>query len=465
MQAGVVAQARHAGRDLGQRIGVAIDRDHQRAAGGRAVTVLGRVVEGLRQRLAVIELVDRRQGVVQRVGVRAVGLDHQGAVGAIDGRARCGHRRAIQRGHRQAAVLGRRVRARARQHAARRRARHAVFRHRVGVRRSHRSGVRDRHAQRVRTRLAVGVRDGQAKVVMQVRAARVRQHLGGVAVADLARGFIKAAQHQFTLVGADLLGRAGQALELGQRQADSGRTSGHRQAINARSRFQFELRTGRGTAFLNGVIVPQHMRRHHLGLAVRVAVDRDHQVGSAEAAILVSHRVAELFFKRLSVIQLVDGRIRVVQFVGIAAVRLQFQDAILALDRARAGHDVECIAVLAELVVGQHVARGGADPIFAHRMAVGLGLRCRVRDLHQQAILARHPRRVFDRHGDQVVQRRASDMVKRLRRVGITDRARRRIEARQGQCAFVGRQGQGGGRAKRLQLCQSQRQRSRAIGQ
>ena len=54
-----------------------MDGDRQCGAAGAAVAIADLVGEGIGERLAVIERVHRRVGVVQGVGVVAVGLESQ----------------------------------------------------------------------------------------------------------------------------------------------------------------------------------------------------------------------------------------------------------------------------------------------------------------------------------------------------------------------------------------------------
>ena len=76
-----VAIHRH---DLRVAVGMAVDGDRQRAVGRQGTWVGDGVREHLGQRFRIIERVDIGIGVVQRIGIAAIGLDGQRAVFARD---------------------------------------------------------------------------------------------------------------------------------------------------------------------------------------------------------------------------------------------------------------------------------------------------------------------------------------------------------------------------------------------
>src|SRR6185312_16768520 len=72
-------------RGVGWGVGGALNSDGQRGAAGAAVGVADLVGEGIGERLPVIEGVHGGGGVIQGVGVAAVGLESQGAVTEVEG--------------------------------------------------------------------------------------------------------------------------------------------------------------------------------------------------------------------------------------------------------------------------------------------------------------------------------------------------------------------------------------------
>src|SRR5439155_243661 len=85
-----------------RQLGRAVDRNGQRSA-GRGDAVAGGVIDRVRQRLAIVQCVNSRVGVVEGVRERAVGIDMERAVrarnvgvdaggGAVDGADRLGAR-------------------------------------------------------------------------------------------------------------------------------------------------------------------------------------------------------------------------------------------------------------------------------------------------------------------------------------------------------------------------------------
>ena len=69
-----------------------MDGDDQLSGRGRAIAIGERIGKGVLQRLPVIERIDGRIGVVQRVGVSAIVAQAQRAMGAAENswRDRCG---------------------------------------------------------------------------------------------------------------------------------------------------------------------------------------------------------------------------------------------------------------------------------------------------------------------------------------------------------------------------------------
>ncbi|MCY1229316.1 hypothetical protein D9M72_416790 [compost metagenome] len=182
----------------------AVDRDRQRRRRRVAVTIGDLVAEGLRQRLVRRKTLHRPMRIVQRIGVAAVGIEHQRAVLACSrtaNRTRSATER--HRGHRGTigtcnildAVRAVRIRAaRAGQHVAVGN-QDTIFRYTVCIRSSQRHVVGDRHVHRALGRVAVrvggdhldraearkvvGIDGGMAGVVVVQR----RRHRGAVAAA------------------------------------------------------------------------------------------------------------------------------------------------------------------------------------------------------------------------------------------------------------------------------------------
>jgi hypothetical protein len=86
-------------RDDGRAVGLAVDGDGQLRRGDVAIGIGDGVADGLGQRLAVVEGLDRLQAVVELVRPGAVAVVHQRAVlgvaGVDDGRDRIGAERVV----------------------------------------------------------------------------------------------------------------------------------------------------------------------------------------------------------------------------------------------------------------------------------------------------------------------------------------------------------------------------------
>ncbi len=141
------------GRDRRRTIGVTIDGDHHRRCRHITVRILHLIRERLRQRLIVIERIDRRVGVVQHIAVCAVGIGRERAVlGSNVALPAVEAHRTVER-----RVVGQRITVN--QIAA------AVFHQRMALTRRHRHRVRDQYPQLTRAFLAKRIHRSDIKHV------------------------------------------------------------------------------------------------------------------------------------------------------------------------------------------------------------------------------------------------------------------------------------------------------------
>jgi hypothetical protein len=181
---------------------VAVDGDAQGRRRAAAVAVGQGVGVAVGQALAVVQRIDRRVGVVQRVGVAAVGIELQVAVAQ-------GH---VDRGHRRGVHVGtNRVGTGAHQHVAVG-DQGRVFGDGVGVVLGHRQAVGDGDVQAVRGAVAQDVGDDHRNGIEHV--AVVVLHGGVVGVADDAGRRVVAGQGQLAFAAVDRVG--GQVGRVGQ---------------------------------------------------------------------------------------------------------------------------------------------------------------------------------------------------------------------------------------------------------
>ena len=225
--------------DARPAVGGAVDRDCQCRRARVAVGVGDRVGEGLGERIARLQGVDRSIGVVQPVAVAAVGTEHQGAVGAIDARAvgagragcdvvarraRTGHDAGDRRG-----IGAQRVGAATRRDdVAGNRVRRRVFGDGVAVGPCDQRGVEDVDDQVARLRVAVVVLDQDADRIQHLAARVVLAAAARVVVVGHDAGDRVVAgdrQHAFRRIDRNVRGRAVFEGGLAHRRAGNGQRS------------------------------------------------------------------------------------------------------------------------------------------------------------------------------------------------------------------------------------------------
>src|SRR6185369_9461038 len=273
------------------RLAVAVNGDHQ--VGGRAVraAVVGGVVERVGQGLAVVQVVDRGVGVVERIGVAAVAADVQRAVGSDHVEAAVAVRRGgagaagcrnVQRrgaGEVGVGVVG--------QHVAGGGVRHRVFDHRVGI------GGRNRLAVAVNGDHQVGGRAVRAAVVGGV-VERVGQGLTVVQVVDRGVGVVE--RIGVAAVAADVQ-RAVRSDHVEAAVKVGGCGAGAAGGRNVQRRRAAEVGVGVVAEHVAGGGVRHRVFGHRAGIGDRnrlaVAVNGDHQVGGRAVRAAVVGGVVE----------------------------------------------------------------------------------------------------------------------------------------------------------------------------
>src|SRR5690606_41626 len=134
-------------------IGTAVDGDGDAGVSYIAVGITHLVIEGLGQSLTVIQSVDRRVGVVQHIGVGAIGIGGEAAVLAGGGALPAiEHDRAVE-----GAVVSQGITADG--------IRTAVFDQGMRFVLGHGVGVGDQHVQGVAAGLAIGIGDADNEAI------------------------------------------------------------------------------------------------------------------------------------------------------------------------------------------------------------------------------------------------------------------------------------------------------------
>ncbi len=382
---------------------------------------------------------------VEGVGVGAIGVQHQGAVGASEGarRDRAGvgaGRYAVGALH----VVGQHIAGQG----------EVGFRGRasVGVVHALRQVVDDVHVQRAVGRGAVVIHHCHGELLGQVvGAVGVGMRLvvdQGVAVAHDAGRRVEARDGQRAAQ------RRGDGLREPCRHAigDYGNAA-HSQRGDAIQRGHGERaalgqgRRVRCAAVAEVLLVDSEFATVHVeaadGHRVIVVVDVQHQVGGAGVAVRIGDRVGEGFGAVAAAMQGLEVGITGVEGVGVRAVGVQHQRAVSpdespCGDRPGAFPDLNPVGALH--VVGQHVARQRQIGFRGGRcVAVIHALRQVIDDVHVQRAVGRCAVVVHHRDGElfrQVV--RAVGVRMRLvvdQRVAVTHDTGRRVEARDGQRA------------------------------
>src|SRR5574343_381003 len=336
-----------------QTVGVAVDGDGQGGRRAAAVTVGQGVGVAVGQRFAVVQSIDRRVRVVQRVGVAAVGIQNQVAVAQ-------GY---VGRGHRIGVHVGAdRVGTRALQYVAVG-DQGRVFGDGVGVGMGFRQAVGEGDVQTVRGGVAQDVghnyRDGIEDVAVVVL------YGGVVGVADDAGRRVVAGQGQQPFAAVNRVGcKVARVGQLGGGEV----LASHAQAAQASRGVNREAASDRSVGFSDGLVAIGSarvvaVRDVQARQTVGVAVDGDGQGGRRAAAVTVGQRV------------------------GVAAVGIQNQVAV-AQGYVGRGHRIG-VHVGADRVgtrALQYVAVGDQGRVFGDGVGVGMGFRQAVGEGDVQAV-------------------------------------------------------------------------------
>ena len=315
-----------------------VDEDGEYRRAGVAVAVRDGVGVGLGEGGAgVRQDVHRGVAVVERVGVAAIGVKNQAAVGERE--ARRGDRVALYVGAQ--CVLAHRPR----EHVAAHRVRYGVFGDARRVAHRRRGVVQDVDGERARARRTQRVRHAQGDAVQTRGEPRLGDRpVQGVGVAERAAAVARQGQRAFAGVDAHpRRGGEGRQFRKAERpvvDADGARRVAYREAAHAGRR-----RDGDGArhafagvrpraknpvaqaVFVNGG-VPRHSRGpiHRYDAhrtTIGVPVDGDGQHRRTGIAIAVCNGVGVAVRETLAVLKCVHRRIGVIQRVGVRAVTIE----------------------------------------------------------------------------------------------------------------------------------------------
>ena len=436
------------------------ERNGERGGADVAVGVGDGVGEDVGGGLAGVERLHRRVGVVERVGVAAVGSQHQRAVGAIDVRAvgaggagRDVAARYAGAGHDAGdggSVGTQGVSARARgDDVARDRVRGRVFGHGVDVGVRYGDRINDVDRERTVGAVAAEVVDRECDGIGGCRGAGlVHRAVKRVGVCEGAGGRIEAGQREGAGAGVDGVCReVGGVPELRRsergaadddagepvRCADGDRAGGRFAGVAAAGEALF---VDRGLARCAAVAVNRNDARH----AVGIAVDGDDERRRAGVAIRIGDRVGVGLAQRLAGLQGIHRRVGVVERVGVAAVGIELEAAVAEGDRAGGRRDRVGDDIGADVVVGGEdiAVEGIRGSILADGVGVVLCLRNRVDDVDAERGAGRAARARY-RHGD-VVDRFADTRLadRTLERIAVAEHASRRVVAGNGEQTLSG---------------------------
>src|SRR5690606_21797664 len=333
------------------------------------------IAECLGQSLTVVQGIDRRVGVIQHIGVGAIGIGGEVAVLAGGAGPTIEGDRAVK-----GAVVGQGVAADG--------IRTAVFDQGVGFTLGYGVGVGDQYVQGVVAGLTVGIGDADNEAIQYRVITRgvILRTVDGVAVVDLAGDCIVAGKGQFALGGGYDRWRSAERVQLGEGQGvtadlQTGKTGLGRQCKAASHRGSGVL-GNTDVAGIHAIII----RYIHHRRAVSTAVDGDSDAGVSHIAVCIAHLVTEGLGQPLTVVQGVDCGVGVVQHIGVGATGIGGEVAVLA---GGAGPAIEGDRAVEGRVVGEGVAADAvAATVLGQGMRFALGHGVGVGDQHIQGIVA-----------------------------------------------------------------------------
>src|SRR5690606_26932464 len=356
-------------------IGTAVDGDGDAGVSHIAVGIAHLVIEGLGQCLKVVQGIDCRVGVVQHIAVGAIGIGGEAAVLAGGAGPAIEGDRAVK-----GAVVGQGVTADG--------IRTAVLDNKMGLTLGYRVGVGNQYVQSVVAGLAVCIGDADGKGVDDrvITSGVILSTVDGVAVVDLAGDCIVAGEGQFALGGGHDRWRSAERVQLGEGQG----LTADLQAGNAGLCGDGDLPgDGSGGIFGDADITRCHtvfIRYIHHRWAVSTAVDVDGDAGVIHIAIGITHLIAECLGQSLTVVQGIDRRVGVIQHIGVGAIGIGGEAAVLA---GGAGPAIEGDRAVKGAVVGQGVAADGIrTAVFDQDVGFTLGYGVGVGDQYVQGVVA-----------------------------------------------------------------------------
>ena len=277
------------------------------------------------------------------------------------------------------------------------------------------SRVGDEHDQVVGLALVGRIGDGDREAVLDGVVASgvvLGRAVLLVAIADLAGAGVVASQRELAFGAGDDTRGGAQRLQLGHGECDvadldAGQAFGSGDAQLAGDRLGGVLGDA-DVAGCGSVGVRDGHARHTIG----VAVDGDRDGGGAEVAVGVPDRVAEGVLELLAIEQRVHAWVVVVELVGVAAVGLEHDRAVLAADcgvdaaadvlaasDGALGHAHDVGGIRSQAVgagAADDVAAGAQPGVFRDGGRVGLGFGSRVGDLDDQVIAASLAGKILD---------------------------------------------------------------------
>src|SRR5690606_25303178 len=251
----------------------------------------------------------------------------------------------------------------------------------------HGVGVGNQHVQSVVAGLTVGIGDADNEAIQYrvIASGVILCAVDGVAVVDLARDCIVAGKGQFALGGGHDRWRSAERVQVGE---DQGLTA-DLLAGNAGICGDGDLPgDGSGGIFGDADITRCHtvfIRYIHHRWAVSTAVDVDGDAGVIHIAIGITHLIAECLGQSLTVVQGIDRRVGVIQHIGVGAIGIGGEAAVLA---GGAGPAIEGDRAVKGAVVGQGVAADDIrTAVFDQDVGFTLGYGVGVGDQYVQSVV------------------------------------------------------------------------------
>ncbi len=307
--------------DAWNTIGVSVDSDAQYRGRSVSITVGEGVGIAVRQCLTILQCIDRWVGIVQRVGVRAIAVQHQRAIGQSwagrsDRRGIGIGANGIIRQDRACDSVGRRI-----------------FGNRSVV--AHCSGraINDLHGQCAGIGAATQVIDYQSyRVDASCCRWLIERSVEGVVVGQRASSRCVACQGECAFAGIDDNRNGAQCAQLrnchgGASDHDVGQTIWR--CYGDRSGGCLAgVGNGKQTGLIHGCLTrcsPISIRWNNARDTVCVAVDGDGERCRGGVTIAVGERIGVAVGECLAILECIDRRQGVIQDVGIASITVQHQ--------------------------------------------------------------------------------------------------------------------------------------------